>query len=382
MQFIYLDYNATTPIAPDVARAMSPFIYEHFGNPSSNHWYGMEPRDAVAHARRQVAGLIGSHPDRLFFMSCATEANNLAIIGSALAGSGRGGHIITSTVEHPAVLDCCRRCRDFGIETTELPVDRFGMVDPDDVKRAIRRDTFLITVMHANNEVGTIQPVPEIGKIAREAGILFHCDAAQSAGKIPVNIDELNVDMLTIAGHKLYAPKGIGALYVREGVSLVNLLHGGGQEAGLRPGTEHVIHAVGLGAACEIAADSLHDRTDHLRRTRDLLENRLLSGWTNVERNGHPVMRLPNTSNLSFPGLDAGIIMSEAFNVAVSAGAACKSDSTIISHVLKAMGVSSRSARGTLRFSTGAMTTINEIEKAADILLDAMQQAAERERNR
>jgi cysteine desulfurase len=359
---------------------MQPFIDEHFGNPSSGHWFGMEPRDAVDRARRQVAGLIGAPAERLFFMSCATEANNLAIIGSTLARKNENGHIITSAIEHPAVLDACRRCRDFKADITELPVDGFGMVNPDDVKRGIRPDTFLISIMHANNEVGTIQPIAEIGNIAREHGILFHCDAAQSTGKIPVNIDKLHVDMLSVAGHKLYAPKGIGALYVREGIALKNLIYGGGQEKGLRPGTENIIHIAGLGAACALAQKNMPARTEHLRRTRDRLESRLMSTWPGIERHGHPRNRLPNTANLAFPGLDSGMIMSEAFEVAISAGAACHSGGVEMSHVLKAMGVTSESARGTLRLSTGIMTTAAEIDRAVKILKGALERTQQRMR--
>ncbi|MDW7773302.1 MAG: cysteine desulfurase family protein [Desulfobulbaceae bacterium] len=370
---IYLDYNATTPLSPEVIEAMRPFIEEHFGNPSSSHWYGIKPRRAVEKARQQVAGLLQCSPEEILFTSGGTESNNHAIKGMASAMRDKGKHIITSTVEHPAVLEVCRFLDESGFETTVLPVDREGMVDPDDVRKAVRAETILITIMHANNEVGSIQPIAEIGEIAREHGIVMHTDAAQSVGKIPTVVDDLRVDLLSIAGHKLYAPKGIGALYIRNGINPAKFCHGAGQERGRRAGTENVMQIVGLGRACESAVMNMEIHAPKMRMLRDRLYDKLAGGGTEIKLNGHPEKRLPNTLNVSFKGLTADSILEKiADEVAVSAGAACHSGTVSISNVLQAMDVGEEWARGTLRFSVGRMTTIDQIDRAAEIVAAAV----------
>lgn len=370
---VYLDYNATTPIAPEVRAAMAPFLAEYFGNPSSSHRFGTEPMQAVGRARRQVAGLLRCSPEEIIFTSGGTEANNHAIKGTAWAMRDRGRHIITSAVEHPSVSAVCRFLHEFGFETTFLPVDGHGRIDPADVAKAVRPGTILISVMHANNEVGTIQPVAEIAEIARKNNIIFHTDAAQSVGKIPTAVDELGVDLLTVAGHKLYAPKGVGALYVRHGVEPVSLCHGAGQERGRRAGTENVSQIVGLGRACESAALDLPEQRVAMRMLRDGLHAKLSGAVAACQRNGHPVDALPNTLSISFRGLDANRILEGiAGEVAASAGAACHSGSVTVSHVLAAMHVAEEWARGTLRFSVGRMTTMEEIEQAAAAVTEAV----------
>lgn len=368
---IYLDYNATTPQDPEVAAAMRPYLEREFGNPSSSHAYGAEPRRAVTQARAEVAALINAPTDQILFTSGGTESNNYAIIGAARAGRSRGNHIITSTIEHPAVADTCDYLEEEGFAVTRVPVDHNGLVDPKDVEAAIRPETILVTVMHANNEIGTIEPIREIAKIASAQGALMHTDAAQSLGKIPVNITELGVDLLTVAGHKLYAPKGVGALYVAPGVTLAPLMHGGGQEGGRRPGTENVLEIVGLGAACRIAARDLEANQERMRRTRDRLHKRL-SEACEVRLNGHPDRRLPNTLNLSFRGIASNdLIDAIADRVAVSAGSACHADTVTLSPVIEAIGTPVEWGRGTIRFSTGKVTTEEEIDQAAEAVLAA-----------
>lgn len=363
---IYLDHNGTTPIAPEVAQAMQPFWESEFGNPSSSHAYGRIPREAVANARRQVADLLGCLPSQILFTSGGTEANNHALKGIVMAAH-RGGHLITSTIEHPAVLEVCRFLERFGIETTCLPVDDMGQVDPDAVKAAIRPDTILISIMHANNEVGTLEPIAAIATIARAHAIPFHTDAAQSVGKIPTRVDDLGVDLLSVAGHKLYAPKGIGALYVRPGLTLENFCHGAGQEDGRRAGTENVALIVALGKACQIAVRDLDQNTSDLR---DRLHQGLIAGLTGVRLNGHPEKRLPNTLSVSFQGIAADQLLAAIGNeIAASAGAACHAETVTISHVLQAMRVPEAWARGTVRFSVGKTTTKEEIERAVPIIV-------------
>ncbi len=373
IQPIYLDYNGTTPHDPEVFAAMRPFLESEFGNPSSSHWYGIRPKRAVEAARRQVAGLLGCQPDEVFFTSGGTESNNHAIKGLARALKGKGRHLITSTVEHPAVLDVCRYLEREGFETTFIDVDETGMVRVDDVADAIRPETILISVMHANNEVGTIQPVAEIAGIARQKGICIHTDAAQSLGKITVDVQSMNVDMLSVAGHKLYAPKGIGALYVRKGLRPEKFCHGAGQEMGWRAGTENVMAIVGLGKACEMADRRLEDAGRHLKAMRDRLHTGLADGLVEMRLNGHPEHRLPNTLSLSFKELEANRILEEiGLEVAASAGAACHSDTVTLSHVLEAMRVPVAWAKGTVRFSTGRMTTADQIDRAVDVVIRAV----------
>ncbi len=370
---IYLDYNGTTPHAPEVIAAMRPFLENAFGNPSSNHWYGIRPKRAVEQARRQVAALLGCAPAEVVYTSGGTESNNHAIRGAAANLSGRGRHIITSTVEHPAVLAVCRYLEVQGFSVTLVPVDSEGLVHPADVAAAIRPDTILISLMHANNEVGTVQPLAEVAALARPRGILVHTDAAQSLGKIPVDVAALGVDLLSLAGHKLYAPKGVGVLYIRRGVSLEKFCHGAGQENGLRAGTENVLEIVGLGQACEIAARDLDANQAHMQTLRDRLEARFFEMLGDIRRNGHPVKRLPNTLNVSFKGLEANRILEEiGLEVAASAGAACHADTVALSHVLEAMALPLEWAKGTLRFSLGRMTTAAEIDQAAAVVIAAV----------
>ncbi len=370
---IYLDYNATTPHAPEVIAAMRPFLENEFGNPSSSHSYGAVAQNAVDKAREEVAALLGCRTGEIVFTSGGTEANNFAIKGVAFAYKNRGNHIITSQVEHPAVLEVCRYLEKWGFKTTYLPVDSNGRVSSTQVADAIRAETILISIMHANNEVGTIQPVDEIARLARGNGIIVHTDAAQSIGKIPVNVKKLGVDLLSVAGHKLYAPKGIGALFIKEPIRPEILIHGAGQEMGKRAGTENVLEIVGLGKACKVAGDFLQDFSKHMLKMRDLLYDGLKKGLPQVRLNGHPEHRLPNTLSLSFRGLVADRILAEIGpEVAASAGAACHADTVEISHVLEAMKVPVEWARGTIRLSTGRMTTRSEINRAVGIIVDSV----------
>ncbi len=373
-QPIYLDYNGTTPHAPEVIEAMRPFFEQEFGNPSSSHWYGIAPKQAVEQARRQVAGLLNCLPQEIVFTSGGTESNNHAIKGIARAKRELGNHIITSDIEHPAVLEVCRALAEDGVETTLLPVDRTGLVDPIDVEKAIRPGTILISIMHSNNEVGTLQPIAEISAIARSRGITMHSDAAQSVGKVGVDVRALGVDLLSVAGHKLYAPKGVGALYIRNGVQPAKFCHGAGQERGWRAGTENVLEIVGLGQACEIAGRDLAGHISRMRSLRDRLHQGLLEALgAAVALNGHPEKRLPNTLSLGFRGLAANRILEEiGLEIAASPGAACHSDSVAISHVLEAMGLDREWAMGTLRFSVGRMTTAAEIDRALTVIIAAV----------
>jgi cysteine desulfurase len=370
---IYLDYNGTTPHDPEVIEAMRPFLETEFGNPSSTHWYGIKPKQAVETARRQVAGILNCNPSEVIFTSGGTESNNHAIRGVARLLRGKGTHIITSSFEHPAVFEVCRYLESYGFETTYLPVGEEGLVDPDDVAQAVRPTTILITIMHANNEVGTVQPIAEISRIARQHGIVMHTDAAQSVGKIPTDAAQLGVDLLSVAGHKVYAPKGIGALYVRAPLAPEKFCHGAGQEMGRRAGTENVMAIVGLGKACEIAQRDLDKNMARMKFLRDRLHEGLLGRLPNIRLNGHLDQRLPNTLNISFKDREANRILEDiGLEVAASAGAACHSDSVEISHVLHAMGIPLRWAKGTLRFSVGRMTTEAEIDKTIRVMAEAL----------
>ncbi|MDI9541515.1 MAG: cysteine desulfurase family protein [Pseudomonadota bacterium] len=370
---VYLDYNATTPLDPEVIGAMRSFIEADFGNPSSIHFYGITPRRALERAREQTAALLNCSPSEIVFTGCATESNNHAVKGAASAMRDKGNHIITTSIEHPAVLEVCAWLEKSGFDVTYLPVDGDSLVDVRSVERAVTDRTVLITVMHANNEVGTIQPIEEIAAMARSRGILMHTDAAQSPGKVPVDVRALGVDLLTVAGHKLYAPKGVGALYIREGVRIDPFMNGAGQERGRRAGTENVIGIVGLGMACEVAARDLRVVGEHLRKMRDLLHEGIVREIPDARLNGHLLKRLPNTLSLSFRGLDAGRILEEiGLDVAASAGAACHSEGVEISHVLAAMAVPEEWASGTLRLSTGRMTAEEEIRRAVRAITDAV----------
>lgn len=370
MRRIYLDYNASTPIAPEVATAMQAAMTGHHGNPSSAHWAGTEARAAVERARGQVARLLGCAPTEIVFTSGGSEASNHAIKGAFFARRSRGNHLITTAVEHPATLQPCRFLETLGAEVTVLPVDRTGRVDPDDVRRAITDRTILITVMHANNEVGTLQPIREIARLARERGILFHTDAAQSVGKLPVDVNELGVDMLSVAGHKLYAPKGVGALYLREGVRIEPLIHGAGHENGRRAGTENLLLDVGLGAACELAQRWIEQ--PEVRGLRDQFWAMLAEAFgERVVLNGHPAERLPNTLNVSFVGQVGEEILTRLEGVAASTGSACHSGRVKLSPVLEAMGVPPEVGMGAVRFSLGRETTLAEVEAVVEQLKEA-----------
>ncbi len=369
---IYLDYNATTPIDPEVADAMLPFLREHFGNPSSSHWYGIQTRQAVEKARTQVAELLGCFPDEIIFTSGGSESNNFAIKGASYALRDRGKHIITSQIEHPAVINVCKWLEREGFKVTYVPVDEYGLVNPEDVRKAITAETVLITIMHANNEVGTIQPISEISKIAHRHDILFHADAAQSVGKIPARVQELGVDLLSIAGHKVYAPKGVGALYMRRGVKIEKLVHGADHEQDRRAGTENVLEIVGLGKAAEIAGRDPETNAAHMRKMRDRLWDGLKESIPGLILNGHPGKRLPNTLSVAFPGIDANTLLSELDEVAACPGAACHFDATDPSPVLVAMNVPRDAALGTIRFSTGRHTTEEEIDEAVEAIAQAV----------
>jgi len=359
---IYLDFNATTPIAVEVAAAINQALAEPFGNPSSEHWAGLPARQAVEKARTQVAAFLHCNSDEVVFTSGGSESNNHALKGVFFAHGGSGGHIITTQVEHPAVLNPCRFLERLGASVTYVPVDRFGRVDPDDVRNALTSRTILISVMHANNEVGTLQPIPEIARIARESGILFHTDAAQSAGKIPVRVDEFGVDLLSLAGHKLYAPKGVGALYVRKGVCLEPLIHGAAHESDRRAGTENILLDVALGAACKLAQSWVG--VESIRQLRDLFWELLQTRFgEQVVLNGHPTERLPNTLNVNFVGKIGSTVLSGMKDVAASTGSACHSGSVELSPVLKAMQVPAEIGMGAIRFSLGRTTTREEIEQ-------------------
>ena len=372
---VYLDYNGTTPLDPRVIAAMMPYLSGEFGNPSSAHWYGIKPKQALIKARAQVADLIGCRPDEIIFTSGGTESNNHAIKGIALSRRDRGNHIITSQIEHPAVLEVCRSLENSGFQVTPIVPDRYGTIDADEIERAIRPETILISIMHANNEVGTIQPVSEIARLARKKGIAMHSDTAQSIGKIPVRVDDLGVDLLSIAGHKFYAPKGIGGLYIRNGIYLSRLIHGAGQEGGKRAGTENVLEIVGLGEAAAIASRDLEENARHMKSMRDLLLSCLKQKLPRIRINGNLENCLPNTLHVSFPGVEASTLLEHiGQDVAASPGAACHSDAASISHVLSAMQIPPDLARCSVRFSTGRMTTKEEMLKASETIADAVMQ--------
>jgi cysteine desulfurase len=371
MDPIYLDYNATTPIARDVADTMKPYLYEFFGNPSSSHSYGLKTHMAVDQARRQCADLIGADPQEIVFTSGGTEANNYAIRGVCLANRAKGNRIITSAIEHPAVMEVCKALQKEGFQLTILEVDHYGQVNPADLAAVIDDKTLLVTIMHANNEVGTIQKIQELAEIAHQQGAVFHSDAAQSTGKIPVNVNDLGVDLLSIAGHKLYAPKGIGFLYVRSGLQLEKLMQGASHESNRRPGTENVLEIVGLGKAAEIAARDLKENMHHYQEMRDHLAEGLMGnlGDDLMRVNGHPEDRLPNTLSVSFKNVEANTLLAKIGDrIAASAGAACHADQVDVSQVLQAMKVPLEWAMGTVRLSVGRETTDEQIDTAVKVI--------------
>jgi cysteine desulfurase len=366
---IYLDYNATTPVDPRVVDAALPYLTRHFGNPSSSHAYSVKPSAAVARARQRVADLLGADASEIIFTGAGSEADALAIRGAALAARERGNHVITQVTEHPAVLEACRSLTAEGFEITELPVDRYGRVDPAELETAMTVRTVLVSIMTANSETGTLQPIRELAVVAHRHGALMHTDAAQAVGKIALDVSDLGVDLLTVVGHKMYAPKGIGALYVRTGTPIHPIIHGGGQERGLRAGTENVAYIVALGAAAAIAGDGLPGSSAELAAARDLLHTeleRLLPGIGRL--NGHPTDRLPNTLNLSLAGIDGKMLLAATPRIAASTGSACHEGVDLPSAVLTAMGLDPERALGAVRLSLGRWTTPDQARHAADLL--------------
>ncbi len=361
---IYLDHNGTTPIATEAISAMTPFMATHFGNPSSTHALGFKAKQGVTRAREEAAALLGCQPDEIVFTSGGTESNNMVLKGLIDFRHPENFHLITSAIEHPAILNPALFLSELGAGVTILPVDAKGRIDPDQVQKAILPNTRLISLMLANNETGTLQPIREVADIAHHHNILLHTDAAQAVGKIPVGVKELGVDFLSVAGHKLYGPKGVGALYVRDGLSLTPLVHGAGQENGRRAGTENTILTVGLGAACRVAKERL-SKDGQVSRLRNHLQTLLFEGIEGLVLNGHETLRLPNTLNVSVPGLEGGRILEGVPTVLASTGAACHDQRVTLSHVLSAMGVSPRVGMGALRFSLGRSNTLEEIEAAA-----------------
>jgi cysteine desulfurase len=364
MDQIYLDYNATTPIDPLVSSAMIPYITDHFGNPSSGHLYGNKAHDAVETSRHRIAELINCEPSEIIFTSGGTEANNYALKGVVGAYKSKGNHIITSSVEHPAITEVCKYLETQGCKITYLPVDKYGMINPGDVESAITTETILITIMHANNEVGTIQPVSKISAIAHKHGVLFHSDCAQSIGKIPVTTSDLGVDLLSMAGHKLYAPKGVGALFVKQGLNLEKQIHGANHERGLRAGTENVIEIVGLGKACQLISQHLPTYIKTMKTMLDRLETGLRNSGLPIEIHGHPDFKLPNTCSVGFKNIEADELLLHLTNIAASAGAACHTDNVELSSVLSSMHIPWEYAMGTIRLSVGRCTTTQEIDLA------------------
>jgi cysteine desulfurase len=374
---IYLDYNATTPLDPAVFAAMEPYLREHFGNPSSDHVYGYRTRTAVQTARAQLAALLGVEPEEVVFTGSGSEANNLTLKGVADRLRDRGNHIITSAIEHPSVAQPLRYLERKGYQVTTLPVDREGRVDPARVAAALTDQTILVSMMHANNEVGTVQPIRAIADLAHARGALMHTDAAQTIGKLPVTVRDLGVDLLTVAGHKFSAPKGVGALIVRRGVDLEPLIHGAGHEGGLRAGTENVPALVGLGAAAALAGRRVAEYQERVQRLRDSLQRSILDRVPAAVLNGHPVERLPNTLNLSFPGLNAASLLAQVRDrVACSTGSACHAGQAAPSSVLLAMGRDEGLAVAALQVSLGWITTEEEVRRAAIVIADAVQDLA------
>ncbi len=362
MKNIYLDYNASTPIAPEVIEEIQSYFYDNYGNPSTNHWAASGAKEALNKARQQVAELLNCETEEIVFTSGGSESNNHVLKGVYYALKNKGNHIITTKIEHPAVIKPCEFLERLGAKVTYVGVDQFGQVNLEEIERTITDKTILISVMHSNNEVGTIQPIKQISTIARKANILFHTDASQSVGKIPTNVDDLGVDFMTIAGHKLYAPKGVGAIYIRKGIEIEPLIHGAGHESGRRAGTENVLFTVALGKACELAKDSLFN--NHLLELRDYLWSELKAVYGDqIVLNGHPTERLPNTLNVSFADKIGSQVLANISHVAASTGSACHSGKVELSPVLKAMGISEEIGKGAVRFSLGRYTRKDEIDE-------------------
>ncbi|WP_321515471.1 cysteine desulfurase family protein [Marinifilum fragile] len=368
---IYLDYNATTPVAKEVAEAMQPYLFEYFGNPSSSHWYGQQTKKAVEQARERMAKLLNCKNEEVVFTSGGSESNNYALKGYAFQNKDRGRHIITTKIEHPAIIEVCKYLEQEGFEVSYLPVDETGRIRLKDVEEAIRPDTILISVMYANNEVGTLQPLKEISALAKKHNIAVHSDCAQAVGKVPVDVQELGVDLLTVAGHKFYGPKGIGALYVREGVELQKLIHGADHEMNRRAGTENILEVVGLGKAAELAMIDPESRMERERNLIRLLREGLEEfGYCRI--NGNTEFSLPNTLSISFKNLRAADILAHIPNIAASAGAACHTYAVKISATLDAMNVPFEYAMGTLRLSVGKYTSEEEIGSAIEEIKEAV----------
>jgi cysteine desulfurase len=365
MKKIYLDYAATTPADPAVVQAMLPYFHDAFGNPSAIYSYGQEAKAAVEEARTKVARLIGARDDEIVFTGSGTEADNFALKGAAFANKSKGNHIITSSIEHHAILESCKFLGKMDFKITYLPVDGYGLVDPDTVKKAITDKTILISVMHANNEVGTIQPISEISQVAKEAGVYFHTDAVQTAGHIQTNVQELGVDLLSISAHKLYGPKGVGLLYIKKGTKILPFLNGGAQERGRRASTENVPGIVGFGKAAELAGQEINSEAERITRLRDKLITGIQKNIDHVHLNGHPVKRLPNNANISveFVEGESMCLNMDMAGICISTGSACSSTSLEASHVLLAMGLDPVKAHGSLRFTMGKWTTDEEIDK-------------------
>ncbi len=379
MKSVYLDHSATPPIREEVLEAMVPYFSDAFGNASSIHTPGQRARQALENARKGVASIISADSREVIFTSGGTESDNLAIKGIAYAKQGKGKHIVTTSIEHPAVLNCCHYLEEEGYEVTFLPVDEQGLVDPDSVKEALKPETMLVSVMLANNEVGTIQPIKEIGEITRARGIPFHTDAVQAVGKIPVRVDDLNVDLLSISGHKIYGPKGVGALYVREGTPIVPLTHGGHHEMGYRPGTENVAAMVGLAKAMDLAEQEREDFFMEMNKLRLMLKKGITEKVEDVQFNGHPEKGLPNILNVSFKFIEGeSLLLSlDTKGIAVSTGSACSSGSPESSHVLTAMGPSPEEAMGNLRISLGRLNDEDDITYVLEVLPDVVSKLRE-----
>ena len=371
---IYMDHSATSPVDIEVFNAMKPYFVESYGNASTLYSLGREARRAMESSREKVASIIGANTDEIIFTSGGTESDNIAIKGTAYRFKRRGNHIITSNIEHPAVDETCKYLEKNGFEVTYLPVEKDGIVNSSDLEDAITDKTILITVMHANNEIGTIQPISEIGEIARENKIYFHADAVQSVGKIPVNVEELNVDMLSLSAHKLYGPKGVGALYIKKGVRVEPIIHGGGHEKGIRPGTENVAGIVGLGKACEIAENNLEEEAQYLTSMRDELIKRVLSEIDESYLNGHPTKRLPNNINFRFTGIEGEslVLHLDSKNIASSTGSACSSKKLEASHVLMALGLKEVQAHGSLRLTLGKENKVEDIDYVVESIKNAV----------
>ena len=369
-----MDHSATSPVDREVLNAMEPYFVESYGNASTLYSLGRDARRAMESSREKVASIIGANTDEIIFTSGGTESDNIAIKGIAYRFKRRGNHIITSNIEHPAVDETCKYLEKNGFEVTYLPVEKDGIVNSSDLEDAITDKTILITVMHANNEIGTIQPISEIGEIARENKIYFHTDAVQSVGKIPVNVEELNVDMLSLSAHKLYGPKGVGALYIKKGVRLEPIIHGGGHEKGIRPGTENVAGIVGLGKACEIAEKTLEEEAQYLTTMRDELIRRVLSEIDESYLNGHPTKRLPNNINFRFTGIEGEslVLHLDSKNIASSTGSACSSKKLEASHVLMALGLEEVQAHGSLRLTLGKENKVEDTDYVIESIKNAV----------